>query len=68
MSAIKDQAIQIINALPEDCNYDDIQYHLYLWNKIQRGEREIEEGKTVPHEEAKRRLSEWLTSSGLNKP
>lgn len=68
MSAIKDQAIQIINALPEDCNYDDIQYHLYLWNKIQRGEREIEEGKTVPHEEAKRRLSEWLTSSELNKP
>ena len=68
MNMVKDNAIRIIQALPDDCDYEDIQHHLYLWEKVQNGEREIAEGKFVPHDEAKRRLAEWLKSNGLNKP
>jgi predicted transcriptional regulator len=31
-----------------------------LLENIARGERAIEEGRVVPHEEAKRRMKRWL--------
>lgn len=68
MSIVKENAIRIIQALPDDCDYEDIQHQLYLWEKVENGEKEIAEGKLVSHEEAKRRFSEWLASSGLSKP
>lgn len=68
MSVVKEAAIRIIQSLPEDCDYEDIQHHIYLWEKVQNGEREIAQGKSVSHDEAKRRLAEWLMSTGLTKP
>jgi len=65
MSIVKDSAIRIIESLPDDCDYEDIQHHLYLWEKVQNGEREIAAGRFVSHDEAKRKLSEWLQSTGL---
>lgn len=68
MSIVKENAIRIIQSLPDDCDYEDIQHQIYLWEKVQNGEREIAEGKFVSHEEAKRRLSEWLKCNGLTRP
>jgi predicted transcriptional regulator len=35
-------------------------YELYVLQKIERGRRDAEERRTVPHEEAKERLDQWL--------
>jgi predicted transcriptional regulator len=57
---IKNQAINIIKSLPDDCTVEDIQYHLYVYEKVQRGEGAIDEGKVVPQKEAEKRIREWL--------
>ena len=59
--AIKDNAKSLIDRLPDDSTLDDIIHALYIQAKFEHGEREIEEGKGIPHEEVKKRLIEkWV--------
>lgn len=39
---------------------DDIIHALYVRTKFDRGIQQIEEGKCVSHEEAKRRMRSWI--------
>lgn len=62
MSSPKAEAKSMIEGLPEDASLEDIQYHLYVLEKVKRGmERAATEG-TVSHEEAKVRLGKWLAA------
>ena len=56
----KDIAKQVIDALPDEATIDDIIHALYVKTKFERGEREIREGKGVPHSEARQKLQQWL--------
>ena len=56
----KEEAKQLINAMPDDSSIDDIMYALYVRAKFEKGKRDIEEGKFLSHEEAKQRLQKWL--------
>lgn len=60
-AAIKEKAKEVIDRLPDDTTTDDIIHALYIQAKFEHGEREIEEGKGIPHEEVKKRLFEkWV--------
>ncbi len=52
----KEAARQIIEHLPEQATWDDIMYEFYVKQKIEAGLKASDEGRTVPHEEAKQRL------------
>ena len=58
MLAVKEEAINLIKTLPDNVGWDDLMYELYVRQKIEIGLKAIEEGKTIPIEEAKRRLLE----------
>ena len=60
MSTAKHDVEMLLNRLPEDCSVEDIQYHLYIREKVEGGLRAIEEGRVVSEEEADRRIEEWL--------
>ena len=68
MSAIKDQAIDVIKSLPEDCTMEDIQHHLYVCEKVRRGIRAIDEGRVCSQDEAELKVKAWLESSGPSQP
>ena len=58
--SVKEAVKQLIDALPEDASIDDIMDALYVRAKIERGEREIRQGKGIPHKEARKRiLRKW---------
>ncbi len=61
---VKEQAIELIRSLPDDCTLEDIQYHLYVRAKVERGIRAIDEGRVVSQEEAEKKVREWIKSSG----
>jgi hypothetical protein len=67
-TSIKEEVIQMIRRLPDDCTLADIQYHLYVRHLIEEGIKDIEAGNVVSHEEAARRMEEWLKSRGLGEP
>ena len=52
----KETAKRLIDQLPEEATLEDIMYELYVKQKIEGGLQAIDEGRTVSHEVAKRRL------------
>ncbi len=64
MSPVKEKVIELIKALPDDCTLDDIQYHIYVREKIERGLVDVEQGKVISQEKAEKRISSWLKSIG----
>ncbi|MEW6208008.1 MAG: hypothetical protein AB1631_06560 [Acidobacteriota bacterium] len=61
MSTAKEEVESLLNKLPDDCSFEDIQYHLYVLEKIRRGqERAITEG-TKTQAEVEGHFSKWLT-------
>lgn len=59
-ASIKADAIALIENLPDDCTLADIQYTLYVQQKIEEGLADVEAGKVIPDEEAKRRMRKCL--------
>ncbi len=60
MKGVKQQVIQMIQALPEDITVDDVMAELYFKVQVDAGLRELDEGKGIPHEEVEKRMSKWL--------
>ncbi len=60
MQTAKQDVETMLQHLPEESTYEDIQYHLYVLEKIKRGQNDIADGKSCSHEQAKERLSKWL--------
>ncbi len=62
MQTAKQQAEAVLRYLPDDCTLEDIQYHLYVLEKIRKGRTDVAEGRCFTHTEAKERLGKWLES------
>lgn len=60
MNTAKAEVQAILDQLPDDASLEDIQYRIYVRQKVERGLRDAEEGRVVSHEEAKRRFEKWL--------
>ena len=45
MQTAKQEVKEILAHLPEDCTLEDIQYHLYVLQKIQRGLDDARNGR-----------------------
>ena len=56
MKSLKQNVEQMVRSLPDDSTVKDIQYHLYVLDKIQKGQQAIRDGKGISHEEAKAKL------------
>jgi predicted transcriptional regulator len=57
----KEIILDLVRKLPDNCSLDDIQYHIYVLQAIERGQADVAQGKTITHEELKQQLrSRWL--------
>ena len=59
MATAKDEIRKMLDALPDDSSWEDIQYSIYVRERIERGLREADEGKTIAQEEIERRMERW---------
>lgn len=59
METAKEQVQQILEALPDDASLEDIQYHIYVRQKIEQGLADADAGRVVTHDEAMKRLDKW---------
>ncbi len=60
MSEWREEVVRLIQSLPDDCTLEEIQYHLYVRQKVERGLEAVDQGRTVSQEEAERRVDGWL--------
>ena len=61
MSSAKQAVEQLLNRLPDDCSLEDVQYHLYVLEKVRHGLDDARQNGTLSQEQVEARLSQWLT-------
>ena len=60
MGSAKRVVLDLVKKLPEDCTLEDVQYELYVRQKIERSMEAAAAGRVHSHEQVKKRLSKWL--------
>jgi len=60
MSTAKEEVRKMLDQIPDDASFEDIQYHIYVREKIERGLKDVEEGRVLSQEEVEHRMSKWL--------
>lgn len=57
----KDKVRELLDRLPDDCSFEDVQYHLYVLQAVARGEADEEDGRVISHEQVASELwQKWL--------
>lgn len=59
MQTIKQEAIDLITKLPDSVVMEDIMYHLYVLEKVKKGQKAIEQGEYFSIEELKKEVKTW---------
>ena len=53
----KDEVRKLLDTLPDEASYEDIQYHIYVQQKIDRGLEAADRGDFISDEEIEQRIA-----------
>ncbi len=59
-TTLKAKMERLIHNLPEEASIEEAMEKLYILYKIEKGIQQADAGNTASHEEARKRLDEWL--------
>jgi predicted transcriptional regulator len=60
MQSAKQEVSKLLDTLPENCSLEDIQYHLFVLQKVDLGIQDGNIGRTYTQEEMEKRMMKWL--------
>ena len=46
----------LLDRLPDDCSVEDVLYHLYVLQAVERGKADVAAGRVISHEEVERAM------------
>ncbi len=55
----RERVIETIKELPNEFDLETVIEQLIFIDKVEKGLNQVEEGKTISHEEVKKRVSKW---------
>ncbi|HKV40094.1 MAG TPA: hypothetical protein VJX67_12850 [Blastocatellia bacterium] len=61
MSTVKQDVEALLQRLPDDCTLEDVQYHLYILEKIRRGLDDADAGRVKTQDGVEADFSKWLS-------
>lgn len=61
MSTAKEEVEALLSKLADDCSIEDIQYHLYVIEKVRKGLESADAEGTISQADAEQRFGKWLT-------
>jgi hypothetical protein len=59
LQTAKQEAIEVINHLPDSVDFDDILYRLFVVKQIHQGVQEAEQGQGISTEALLREIEQW---------
>lgn len=59
MQTAKQEVMELLKDLPDDSTLEEIQYHLYVRQKVQIGLQDVEQGKIFSQAEVEKRMEKW---------
>jgi len=60
MQTAKKEVSKLLESLPDDCALEDIQYHLYVLQKIERGLKDADEGRVYTQKKVERMMAKEI--------
>ena len=60
MPTAKEEVRDLLEKIPDDSTFEDIQYHIYLREKIRKALDDVEAGRVLTQDEAEARMDKWL--------
>ena len=60
MATAKQAVRSLLDQIPDDATFEDIQYHIYVREKIERGLENVKEGHVRSEEEMELIMKRWL--------
>jgi hypothetical protein len=61
MGSAKQQVELLLHKLPDNCSLEEIQYHVYVLDKVRRGLEDARQQGTLSQRDVEQQLSKWLT-------
>ncbi len=60
MANTKEEIRRILDALPDDATWEDVQYSIYVRERVERGKAEAAEGKLTDQDQIETRMNRWI--------
>ena len=60
VGSAKEEVRRILELVPDNASFEDIQYHIYVREKIERGLEDVQNGKLLSQEEVEQRMRQWI--------
>ena len=60
MGSAKEEVRRILEVIPDTASFEDIQYHIYVREKIERGLDDVKNGKLLSQDEVEQRMRQWI--------
>lgn len=55
----RDKAIETVKEFPQEFELEDLIERLVFLEKVEKGLQQVQEGKTIPHEQVKEMTKKW---------
>jgi hypothetical protein len=59
VGSAKEEVRRILEVIPDTASFEDIQYHIYVREKIERGLDDVKKGKLLSQEGVEQRTRQW---------
>ena len=59
MKTAKQEVRDLLDQLPENASLEDIQYHIYVRQRIRKGLEDEADGRVISQAEVERRMARW---------
>ena len=60
MATPKEEVRHLLEQLPDDVSLEQIQYHIYVQQKVERSLEAADRGDVLSQEEVEARMAKWL--------
>ena len=60
MKSAKEAVRKILDEIPDDSTLEDIQYHIYVREKIEKGLADVKRKRVLSQKEVERRMAKWI--------
>ena len=60
MGTAKEEVRRLLEALPDDASLEDVQYSIYVRERVERGRKEADAGKVIEQDEIEDRMRRWI--------
>ena len=60
MATAKEEIRKMLDTVPDDASWEDVQYSIYVRERVERGRREADQEKLIDQDQVEVRMKQWL--------